>query len=98
LRPTAIPFPAACDRGTMAPLDAGLDRVPPETGREDQEIKIPAKTLVKNSRCQGRKGRGFGGKKVVKELYPGKPKHFVLLDRLTPEINGTKGSSDNANS
>jgi hypothetical protein len=46
----------------------------------------------------GRKGRGFGGKEVVKELYPGKPKHFVLLDRLTQEINGTKRSSDSANS
>src|SRR5271165_5143830 len=28
--------------------------------------------------CQGRKGRGFGGKEVVKEFYPGEPELLVL--------------------
>jgi len=28
--------------------------------------------------CQGCKGRGFGGKEVVKEFYPGEPKRLVL--------------------
>src|SRR5271165_7272180 len=28
--------------------------------------------------CQGRKGRGFRGKEVVKESYPGEPKRLVL--------------------
>jgi hypothetical protein len=41
-------------------------------------IKIPAKTVVKFRSSQGRKGRGFGGKEVVKELYPGEPKRLVL--------------------
>src|SRR5260221_14345119 len=32
LPPAAVLFPGACDRGTTALLDAGLDRVPRETG------------------------------------------------------------------
>ena len=35
--------------------------------KTQQKIKIPAKTVVKISCCQGRKERDFGGKEVVKE-------------------------------
>jgi DNA-binding protein HU-beta len=36
--------------------------------KTQQKIKIPAKDRRQISCCQGCKGRGFGGKEVVKEL------------------------------
>jgi hypothetical protein len=48
--------------------------------KTQQKIKIPAKTLVKIRVAKAAKD-GVLGVKKFKELYPGKPKHFVLLDR-----------------
>ena len=45
--------------------------------KTQQKIKIPAKTVVKFRVAKAAKGRGFGGKEVVKELCPAKPKHLV---------------------
>jgi DNA-binding protein HU-beta len=39
--------------------------------KTQQKIKIPAKDRRQIACCQGRKGRGLGGKEVVKELCQG---------------------------
>jgi DNA-binding protein HU-beta len=39
----------------------------PKTQQKDQDSGQDGRQI---SCCQGRKGRGFGGKEVVKELYP----------------------------
>jgi DNA-binding protein HU-beta len=54
-----------------------------EGAQTQQKIKIPTKTVVKFRVAKAAKDAVFGGKEVVKELYPGEPKRLVLRRPIT---------------